>query len=89
MQKLANRERSPQCSEFPPVDPSATPASEDFGSFGADWHVHSVFRFVAGTNPETHAKAKDIVVRRDIHLGVFVSLSEKAVSWRSFRLCSI
>src|SRR5947207_15933161 len=25
-----------------------TPASEDFGSFGAEWHAPSVFRFVRG-----------------------------------------
>jgi hippurate hydrolase len=33
-------------------------ASEDFGSFGAEWHVPSVFWFVGGTDPETYAKAK-------------------------------
>jgi amidohydrolase len=35
------------------------PASEDFGSFGAEWHVPSVFWFVGGTPPETYAKAKE------------------------------
>lgn len=35
-----------------------TPASEDFGSFGAQWGVPSVFWFVGGTDPETYAKAK-------------------------------
>lgn len=35
-----------------------TSASEDFGSFGAEWHVPSVFWFVGGTDPETYAKAK-------------------------------
>ena len=35
------------------------PASEDFGSFGAEWQVPSVFWFVGGTDPETYAKAKD------------------------------
>ena len=35
------------------------PASEDFGSFGAEWHVPSVFWFVGGTDPETYAKAKE------------------------------
>jgi len=35
------------------------PASEDFGSFGAQWHVPSVFWFVGGTDPETYAKAKE------------------------------
>jgi hippurate hydrolase len=35
-----------------------TPASEDFGSFGAEWQVPSVFWFVGGTDPDTYAKAK-------------------------------
>jgi hippurate hydrolase len=35
------------------------PASEDFGSFGAEWHVPSVFWFVGGTDPQTYAKAKE------------------------------
>jgi hippurate hydrolase len=35
------------------------PASEDFGSFGAEWHVPSVFWFVGGTDPETYAKARE------------------------------
>ena len=34
------------------------PASEDFGCFGTAWHVPSVFWFVGGTDPQTHAKAK-------------------------------
>jgi amidohydrolase len=34
------------------------PASEDFGSFGTDWHSPSVFWFVGGTDPELYAKAK-------------------------------
>jgi hippurate hydrolase len=33
-------------------------ASEDFGSFGAEWHVPSVFWFVGGTDPDHYAKAK-------------------------------
>jgi amidohydrolase len=33
-------------------------ASEDFGSFGAEWHVPSVFWFVGGTDPDIYAKAK-------------------------------
>jgi hippurate hydrolase len=33
-------------------------ASEDFGSFGAEWGVPSVFWFVGGTDPDAHAKAK-------------------------------
>lgn len=35
-----------------------TSASEDFGCFGAEWKVPSVFWFVGGTDPETYAKAK-------------------------------
>jgi hippurate hydrolase len=34
------------------------PASEDFGSFGAEWHAPSVFWFVGGTDPDIYAKAK-------------------------------
>jgi hippurate hydrolase len=33
-------------------------ASEDFGSFGTEWKVPSVFWFVGGTDPDTYAKAK-------------------------------
>lgn len=33
-------------------------ASEDFGSFGREWHVPSVFWFLGGTDPELYAKAK-------------------------------
>jgi hippurate hydrolase len=35
------------------------PASEDFGSFGSEWHVPSVFWFVGGTDPATYAKARE------------------------------
>ena len=35
-----------------------TTASEDFGSFGAEWHAPAVFWFVGGTDPELYAKAK-------------------------------
>ena len=35
------------------------PASEDFGSFGSEWHAPSVFWFVGGTDPGIYAKAKD------------------------------
>jgi len=35
-----------------------TSASEDFGSFGAEWHVPSVFWFIGGTDAEVYAKAK-------------------------------
>lgn len=33
-------------------------ASEDFGSFGAQWHAPSVFWFVGGTDPDAYAQAK-------------------------------
>jgi amidohydrolase len=33
------------------------PASEDFGSFGSEWHSPSVFWFVGGTDPDLYAKA--------------------------------
>jgi amidohydrolase len=36
-----------------------TSASEDFGSFGAEWHTPSVFWFVGGTDPDAYKKAKD------------------------------
>ncbi len=39
-------------------DTGPASASEDFGSFGAEWHVPSVFWFVGGTDPDTYAKAK-------------------------------
>ena len=35
-----------------------TAASEDFGSFGAEWGSPSVFWFVGGTDPDTYAKAQ-------------------------------
>lgn len=35
-----------------------TGASEDFGSFGAEWGSPSVFWFVGGTDPDIYAKAK-------------------------------
>jgi hippurate hydrolase len=35
-----------------------TTASEDFGCFGSEWHVPSVFWFVGGTDPEVYSKAK-------------------------------
>jgi amidohydrolase len=34
-------------------------ASEDFGSFGAEWHAPSVFWFIGGTDPKTYAEAKE------------------------------
>ena len=35
-----------------------TSASEDFGSFGGEWGVPSVFWFVGGTDPDIYAKAE-------------------------------
>ena len=35
-----------------------TTASEDFGSFGAEWQSPAVFWFVGGTDPDVYAKAK-------------------------------
>lgn len=40
------------------VQAGPTSASEDFGSFGAQWHVPSVFWFIGGTDPDIYAKAK-------------------------------
>lgn len=34
------------------------PASEDFGSFGTQWHAPSVFWFVGGVDPDTYAQAE-------------------------------
>lgn len=36
----------------------AASASEDFGSFGTEWDVPSMFWFVGGTDPDVYAKAK-------------------------------
>jgi amidohydrolase len=33
-------------------------ASEDFGSFGSEWRVPSVFWYVGGTDPDTYRKAE-------------------------------
>src|ERR1700720_2348624 len=40
------------------VEVKPTSASEDFGSFGAEWGAPSVFWFVGGTDPNLYAKAK-------------------------------
>jgi hippurate hydrolase len=37
---------------------SPASASEDFGSFGTEWHVPSVFWFIGGVDPDTYAKAE-------------------------------
>jgi hippurate hydrolase len=47
-------------SHFPPErvqETEPTTASEDFGCFGSEWHVPSVFWFVGGTDPEVYAQA--------------------------------
>ena len=43
-----------------------TTASEDFGCFGAGWHVPSVFWFVGGTDRDVYAKAKKAGTVADI-----------------------
>ena len=35
-----------------------TTASEDFGCFGAEWHVPAVFWFVGGANPGAYRQAE-------------------------------
>ena len=40
------------------VEARPTTASEDFGSFGAEWNSPAVFWFVGGTDPDLYAKAK-------------------------------
>ena len=39
-----------------PTGPAS--ASEDFGSFGGEWHVPSVFWFIGGVDPDTYANAE-------------------------------
>jgi amidohydrolase len=40
------------------IEVKPTSASEDFGSFGAEWGAPSVFWFVGGTDPAVYSKAK-------------------------------
>jgi hippurate hydrolase len=40
--------------DIPPIS-----ASEDFGSFGSEWHAPSVFWTVGGTDPDTYREAKE------------------------------
>ena len=40
------------------VNISPISASEDFGSFGSQWHVPSVFWTVGGTDPDTYREAQ-------------------------------
>ena len=41
-------------------------ASEDFGCYGSQWHVPSVFWFVGGTDPHVYAEAKEAGRTQDI-----------------------
>ena len=40
------------------IETKPTTASEDFGSFGAEWKVPAVFWFVGGTDPQLYATLK-------------------------------
>ena len=40
--------------DIPPIS-----ASEDFGSFGSEWHAPSVFWTVGGTDPDVYRRAKE------------------------------
>jgi hippurate hydrolase len=40
------------------IHTGAASASEDFGSFGVEWHVPSVFWFIGGVDPDTYATAE-------------------------------
>jgi len=56
-------------SYFPPdrvKDTQPTTASEDFGSFGTEWQVPSVFWFVGGTDPEIYANANKLGTIADL-----------------------
>jgi amidohydrolase len=41
------------------VDIAPISASEDFGSFGTEWQVPSVFWTIGGTDPDTYRRARD------------------------------
>jgi amidohydrolase len=41
------------------IETGPASASEDFGSFGAEWHVPSVFWFIGGTDAKTYSHAKE------------------------------
>jgi hippurate hydrolase len=40
--------------DIPPIS-----ASEDFGSFGSEWHAPAVFWTVGGTDPDLYGRAKE------------------------------
>lgn len=59
--EATKRVRDALRTHFPPdliQETKPTMASEDFGSFGSEWHVPSVFWFVGGIDPDVYAKAK-------------------------------
>jgi hippurate hydrolase len=37
----------------------ALPVSEDFGSFGSEWQVPSLFWYVGGTDPDLYRRAEE------------------------------
>jgi hippurate hydrolase len=48
------------------VDIGPISASEDFGSFGSEWGVPSVFWTVGGTDPDLYRKAVESGTRSDL-----------------------
>ena len=56
----ARRRRAPRILRQRPRHELAAPisASEDFGSFGSEWRVPSVFWYIGGTDPDTYRKAE-------------------------------
>ena len=55
------RVRGAFCAQFGAqrvIETGPASASEDFGSFGAQWHAPSVFWFIGGVDPDTYAKAQ-------------------------------
>jgi amidohydrolase len=60
-ERATERVREALRARFGPERVSATgpaSASEDFGSFGVEWQVPSVFWFIGGVDPDTYAKAE-------------------------------
>jgi amidohydrolase len=59
-ERATERVREALRARFGPERVSSTSpasASEDFGSFGVEWQVPSVFWFIGGVDPDTYAKA--------------------------------
>ena len=48
----------PTGSSAPPTPTDPLPVSEDFGSFGTEWGVPSVFWYVGGTDPALYRRAE-------------------------------